>query len=135
MKCHLCSQEPVGRCYTCGELFCVHHGTVDCQRCETAFAPGDRRADRISLRPLPPKVRYGWWRPIPAEDFDPPGCYICTGLTRTVCRNCNQLFCKEHSGYEGLCETCTRSANLGLYVFLGALGGMALLVGLTYFFG
>lgn len=134
MNCHICGKEAVGRCFTCGALYCVQHGTVDCERCETAIAPGDRRSDRISQRPLPPKVRYGWWRPIPAEDFDPPGCYACQGLSRQICRNCQQRFCPEHAGHPGLCLACTKSARMGLYVFLGALGVIGILIALSLLF-
>jgi hypothetical protein len=131
MHCHICGAEAVGRCYTCGALFCVRHGTNDCQRCETAIAPGDRRADRVSEKPLAPKVSFGWWRPIPAEDFAPPGCYVCSGLTRQRCRNCRELYCRDHGGYAGLCRQCTTSARIGLYVFLGAVAVIMLLMILT----
>lgn len=134
MNCHICGDEAVGRCFACGNLFCHRHGTEDCERCETAIAPGDRRGDRISQRPLPPRARFGWWRPIPAEDFEPPGCYLCQGLTRQTCRNCQQRFCPEHAGYPGMCQPCSRSARLGLYVLFAALAVIGGLISLSLLF-
>ncbi len=133
MLCHLCQQEAVGRCYTCGQLFCAAHGSRNCTTCDTAIAPGDRRPDRISAAPTPPlqegvkgtASRGGaWWRPLPAEDFEPPACYQCKGLARRTCRNCGQLYCGEHAGQDGLCAACDRSSWVGLYL----LAGLVLLI-------
>ncbi|MFO0965697.1 MAG: hypothetical protein U0793_08950 [Gemmataceae bacterium] len=134
MHCHICGGEAVGRCYTCGELFCVRHGSEDCLRCETAIAPGDRRGDRVSVKPMPAKQRYGWWRPIPAEDFEPPACHVCHGLARQTCRNCHELYCAEHAGYPGLCQDCSRSARLGMWVLLFSIAALVLMVWLTGMF-
>lgn len=123
--CHFCQQEAVGRCYTCGQLFCAEHGSRNCTFCETAIAPGDRRADRISAVPLEKKGHRGaWWRPLPAEDFEPPACYECKGLARRTCRHCGRLYCGEHAGQQGLCAACERSSWVGLYI----LAGLALLI-------
>lgn len=130
--CHLCQQEAVGRCYTCGQLFCAQHGSRNCLTCETAIAPGDRRADRISAAPLERQGRRGaWWRPLPAEDFEPPACYQCHGLARHTCRHCRQLYCPEHAGQHGLCAGCDRSSWVGLYV----LAGLVLFVVLVIWLG
>jgi hypothetical protein len=119
--CHICGKEAVGRCFTCGNLFCQAHGDTNCLRCETGIVEGDYRADRVTTRPWSDNVRAGWWRPQIAEDFEPPACYICRGLTRFVCRNCHSLYCREHAGVSGLCIRCYRSSRLGLYIFLGML--------------
>jgi hypothetical protein len=128
MACHICGQEAVARCYTCGQLFCEKHGDRDCERCSTAFAPGDRRADHISASRLGNGGRPAWWRPQEAEDFEPPACYDCGGLARLICRNCNSLYCREHAGSRGLCAACDRSSWMGLYILLGMLAFLAILV-------
>ena len=42
MACHICSQEAVGRCFNCGQLFCADHGSENCTRCDTAAQPATR---------------------------------------------------------------------------------------------
>src|SRR5438105_4680812 len=107
MSCHICGKEAVDRCYTCGNLFCIEHGYINCTRCETGIAPGDTRPDRISASRLREEPgRHAWWRPQRAEDYDPPSCYRCEGLSRTVCRNCERHYCPEHAGPSGLCQKC-----------------------------
>jgi hypothetical protein len=131
--CHICGAEAVERCFTCGELFCAAHGTVNCLRCETGIAPGDRRADRISRAPLAKGSRPGWWRPQPAEDYDPPACQECQGLARYICVNCQGRYCKDHAGKNGLCGSCQKSQRGGtlfillVLLFLGALLVLGLL--------
>ncbi len=131
MHCHICHQEAVGRCYTCGGLFCEEHGRVDCTRCATAIAAGDPRPDRISAVPMKSAYRPGWWRPQPAEDFEPPACYECQGLARRVCRNCGCYYCPDHAGPANLCAGCSRSSWLGIYLLLGT----AILIGALLLFG
>jgi hypothetical protein len=128
MYCHICKAEAVTRCYTCGELVCGQHGKQDtCATCNTGFAEGDPRADRICTKPLPQKQHHGWWRPQQAEEYVPPACYECQGLTRAVCRNCESPYCHEHAGPNGLCKACGRSCWLG-QIILAIMGGMMLLV-------
>jgi len=130
MQCHICGEEAIERCYTCGKLFCVKHGHVNCTRCETAIAPGDKRADRISVTRLREQDgRSAWWRPQQAEDVELPSCQTCHGLARTRCKNCEEYYCAEHAGPSGLCRECGRSSLIGLVCFVGALalmGGLML---------
>ena len=128
MPCHICGQEAVERCFTCGKLFCAQHGQVNCQRCQTAIAPGDRRADRVSAEPMADRQGPAWWRPQLAEDYEPPACYVCQGLARKTCRNCERLFCGEHAGPAGLCRECGRSSQLSLLILIGILGLMAAMI-------
>ncbi len=134
MTCHICGKEAVGRCYTCGNLFCEAHGQTDCARCETGFAAGDPRPDRVTTQRLARGGRSGWWRPQLAEDYQPPACYECKGLARRRCRHCGQLYCPEHAGPNGLCAGCHHSSLVGLYALAGvllAMGGI-ILVGLAF---
>lgn len=127
MTCHICKAEAVTRCYNCGELVCEQHSKTDvCASCSTGIVPGDPRA--VSERPLPKQGKHGWWRPQEAEEYVPPACYECQGLSRGVCRNCQNRYCPEHAGPNGLCKDCGNSANLGTYVLLI----MAVAIGLFY---
>lgn len=131
MQCYQCQNEAVERCYTCGALFCAEHGNVNCERCDTAIAPGDCRPDHISATPLATERKQGWWRPQQAEEFTIPACYHCKGLARQRCHHCQSYYCPEHAGSGGLCASCHRSSNLGLAMLLGSL----LLIGLLLLFG
>ena len=132
MHCHICNQEAVGRCYTCGALFCQAHGQVNCARCETSIVAGDPRPDHVSAQPFGSGGRPGWWRPQVAEDYDPPACHMCGALARRVCRHCGSLYCSQHAGAGELCAGCTRSSHVGMLAFLGVvlLMGTLMLVGL-----
>jgi hypothetical protein len=131
MHCHLCDREAVDRCYTCGELFCDEHGRVNCNRCATAITAEDARPDRVSEARLSktPAGRPGWWRPQPAENYDPPACHECRGLARYVCVQCGSRYCRDHAGKQGMCAQCQRSlrgGNLFLLILALVLGGMVL---------
>jgi len=128
MHCFRCEREAVDRCFTCGALFCDDHGHLNCERCDTAIAPGDRRTDRITSRPLSTEQRKGWWRPQQAEEFSPPACYQCHGLARRVCRHCESYYCSEHAGPNGLCARCLRSSSLGLVILIGTLALLGVLI-------
>jgi hypothetical protein len=131
MSCHVCGQEAVGRCYNCGALFCAQHGDTNCFRCDTSFMAGDPRPDRISAAPRQTAPHAGWWRPQPAEAYTPPACYECQGIARRVCANCQQRYCPEHAGKNGVCAECHQSSYVGIAI-LGAIAvvfGIVLLIG------
>ena len=128
-RCYLCDAEAVSRCYTCGQLICAEHGGENCHRCNTGFVAGDPRPEHVSTVPLrQADAKHGWWRPQPAEEYEPPACYACKGLARAVCQNCQSHFCREHAGPGALCMRCSRSARLGLVIFVIAIGLMFALV-------
>jgi hypothetical protein len=136
MPCHLCQAEAVSRCYNCGELVCEEHGKgATCAGCSASIMAGDRRPDRFSETPVGVPQNHGWWRPQQAEEYIPPACYQCQGLTRSKCRNCEQPYCMEHAGPNGLCQECDRSANLGLWICAGMFALMALSIFCNWLFG
>jgi hypothetical protein len=136
LTCHICEAEAVSRCYSCGQLVCAEHGKTDtCGRCTTAIASGDPRADRFSASPMKSNAKSGWWRPQEAEVYVPPACYVCQGLTRATCRNCDNKYCREHAGPNGLCKQCGQSAQLGLYVFATMAGLVLLFLLYHWWFG
>jgi hypothetical protein len=129
-RCYICQAEAVSRCYTCGQLICAEHGRDNCHRCDTGVVSGDPRPASISAQALRRRdAKHGWWRPQEAEEYEPPACYVCKGLARAVCRNCLSHYCREHAGCPGMCNACTRSARLGLIVFILA---MAMIFGLIF---
>lgn len=132
--CYLCDREAVSRCYCCGRLICDQHGNENCVPCDSAVVAGDPRgvqADPSS--PRFPTARPGWWRPQPAEEYEPPACYECDAIARRTCRNCQDRYCPEHAGPPGMCKACGRSSQLGLFFFVFALVMMALIVVLNVF--
>jgi hypothetical protein len=129
MTCHICQAEAVTRCFNCGELVCAAHGkNQTCDRCSAGIVAGDPRGDRISVRPLVKQPQHAWWRPQQAEEYHPPACYECQGLTRAVCRNCGCHYCHEHAGPPGLCKDCGQSARLGTYVVVAVLAMFLILL-------
>jgi hypothetical protein len=42
-------------------------------------------------------------------------------LANRLCRNCENLYCPEHAGRGDLCDSCTRSSRLAMWVMLGVL--------------
>ena len=109
---------------------CDKHGRENCVRCDAGIAAGDPRTDRISPAVVaPPAPKAGWWRPQAAEGYTPPACYACGGLCRSVCRNCEGRYCRDHAGPNGLCRECGRAAWLGpiiLAVLLPLMAGFML---------
>ena len=130
MTCHICNHEAVGRCYTCGLLFCEAHGSVNCVRCETGIAPGDSRDDRVSRVRLAETARPGWWRPQEAEDYQPTACYECQGLAPYVCLDCGDRYCAEHAGKNGLCAACQRRLRGGNVILVLVILGLVALTAL-----
>ena len=130
MTCHICDHEAVGRCYTCGGLFCEVHGSVNCVRCETGIVPGDSRDDRISRVRLTETARPNWWRPQEAEDYEPPACAVCQGLARNVCIQCGDRYCGTHAGQNGLCSPCQRKLRGGNLLLALLIIGMGVLTAL-----
>ena len=123
MKCHLCDQEAVERCYQCGNLFCEKHGTINCVSCDSGIAEGDPRRDRISAKPMKAAGRgLAWWRPISADEYVPPACHQCGGLTRNQCTTCGRQYCANHAGAQGRCSECQTSSNAGMLIGLGVIG-------------
>lgn len=118
MKCHLCGQPAVDRCYACGRLFCERHGQTNCSACAHGIAAGDPRPDRITADPAShAAAQRAWWRPQEADEYEPPSCYVCHGLARRVCQRCERRFCAEHAGNDYLCRECHRSSSIGLVAF------------------
>ena len=121
MHCHVCHAEAVGRCYQCGRLYCAEHDVKgDCSVCATAIHVP--LGDKVSPRRLPGSPSRAWWRPkVEDDDPGPPSCYRCGGLANRLCRNCENLYCPEHAGRGDLCDSCTRSSRLAMWVMLGVL--------------
>src|SRR5262245_50043698 len=132
MACHICGEEAIDRCDNCGKLFCAAHGRADCIRCQTGIMPGDRRADRFSAVLLAATARPRWWRPQPAEEFEPPACYECKGLARRRCKNCGSLMCALHAAKNGLCLECEKSARIGVFTLLALFVGLFVLIVISY---
>jgi hypothetical protein len=129
IQCYLCEAEAVARCYTCGQLICGKHGGENCTRCNTSVVAGDPPGWRVSAeRMRPSDAKHGWWRPQPAEEFHPPACYNCGALARRVCRNCDSRYCRQHAGPGDLCDACGRSARMGLWAFVIAIGMMLTII-------
>lgn len=134
MSCHICQAEAVSRCFNCGELVCAEHGKGDaCPTCRGGFTALDPRG--ISAEPLAQQDKHGWWRPQEAEEYRPPACYECKGLSRAVCRNCRANYCADHAGRNGLCKACGHSANMGLYIIAAMAALIVAMILFSWLFG
>ncbi len=131
MACSICGQEAVDRCFGCGQLFCAMHGNVYCVRCKNAVVAGDPRQDRITADPARTGAGKPWWHAKQAEEYRPPECYVCKGLTRQRCYNCGSMFCPEHGSRGGLCRDCNSSSLTGL-VIGGLLIALLAIIGVMY---
>jgi hypothetical protein len=108
---------------------CAEHGKNEvCPNCSTGFASGDPRGIHVSVEPIAKAKDNAWWRPQEAEEYQPPACYECQGLTRWKCRNCQAPYCAEHAGPNGLCKACGRSANLGIYIVAGVFAMVVMML-------
>jgi hypothetical protein len=134
MQCHECDHEAVGKCRSCGRAYCGGHGADLCRSCAVAIVaaePAGRGLPRMVFlqcenRPRMPTIY------LDDDDPGPPSCYVCDGLARTVCENCQQLYCSEHAGRTGWCLECTRATRVALYVSLGIFGLIGGLVLVMY---
>lgn len=147
MLCDICQHEAVGKCLSCGIAFCSNHGNRCCFRCSAAVVAAEpsRRSPTTAIRSTelpPPSVSGKGYlqcettaRPtIYLDDPEPPGCYICQGLARHICRNCHNLYCPEHAAGSELCASCARSSLWGLIILGVMFWGfvLVLLFGLAY---
>jgi hypothetical protein len=131
MQCHICAAEAAGRCRSCGLAFCGGDGAELCRGCATGIlvlhgAPraGARAFLQCVSKPRMPTVHL--------DDEGPPSCHQCGGLARRICENCQELYCPEHAGPRGWCESCTRAARSGLWMCLGVLLFLLAVGALTY---
>jgi hypothetical protein len=66
------------------------------------------------------------------DDDGPPSCYVCDGLARHLCENCQNLYCPEHGGRRGWCEECTRTSRAGLLLSFAVFGFIGAVLVLMY---
>jgi len=128
MACHVCGGEAVGRCFSCGRLFCEKHGSKNCVTCENGIAEGNPSPDRVTAKRSRVAHAAAWWRPVPADDYSPPACYVCKSLTRAVCSSCGRNYCAEHAGRKSTCLNCNDPSNVSIYVVGGFLLAMMFFV-------
>src|SRR5262252_7166308 len=77
MLCHICKEDAVGQCKTCGKFYCPQHGDVICQSCSSAVQ---------TQEPKPPV------QPAPASLGHV--CYKC-GTPAIFHCSCGRLCCPE----------------------------------------
>jgi len=133
MLCHECAEEAAGKCKSCGLAFCSGHGANLCRNCAVgimSLGPTRGRAGQEQLflqcenrRRMPT---------IYLDDDGPPSCYVCEGLARHICENCQNLYCPEHGGQRGWCAGCTESSRVGLFLSLGVFGFISVVLLLMY---
>ncbi len=132
MQCHECDHEAVGKCRSCGRAYCGGHGADLCRSCAVAIVAGQPAGSgsprmiflQCENRPRIPTIYLD-------DDPGPPSCYVCDGLARRICENCQLLYCSEHAGRAGWCLDCTRASRMALYVSLaifGSIGGLLLVM-------
>jgi hypothetical protein len=110
MICHVCDQQAIGQCKSCGKFYCKEHGDVYCVRCSSAVKSPGQALER--------EVEFG---ASPEPEAGAPRCYVCPAVADRACRTCGRFFCPQHgdvsSSFGGpempLCTPCRekRDAN------------------------
>ena len=111
MICHVCKQQAVGQCKSCGKFYCGQHGDVYCTPCRTAIQPAEQAIER--------KVKSGaTGEPELAapRQIAGPLCYACRSSAERACSKCGVFFCPQHGGLYAtrqswsapLCEPCAK---------------------------
>jgi hypothetical protein len=133
MLCHVCEDDAVGRCKSCGLAFCGGHGFDYCRQCVVAITPtkpGSPAFRTIGYLQCVGKPRM---KTVYLDDDGPPACYACGGFAKHICLHCQNLYCPDHAGKSTWCESCTRTASANLRLALIVLAAMtALFAGLSW---
>ncbi len=128
MKCSLCEREAVDRCFACGQLFCEDHGKKNCVLCQNSIVEGDPSPRRVSASRQQSTDAAAWWRPQQAEEYAPPACHICRGLTRAKCTECGRYYCADHAGRNFQCRACVKAFDPSFIIVGGFLFFFLILV-------
>jgi hypothetical protein len=99
MICHVCQEQAVGQCKSCGKFYCKQHGDFYCVQC----------AHSVTSRPSP--AAFDIQNPGPERLAIGAGCHACQKPAQYACRGCGRLCCVEHqttSGWVGgpFCNAC-----------------------------
>jgi hypothetical protein len=90
MICHVCEQQAIGQCKSCGKFYCRQHGDVYCVRCGTAIQPERQTSAGEFKFGVPPASA-------PAASVPAPCCYACLADAGQACGRCERYFCPRHS--------------------------------------
>ena len=112
MICHVCKQQAVGQCKSCGKFYCGQHGDVYCTPCRTAIQPAEQAIER--------KVKSGATggpELATPRQIAGPLCYACRSSANRACSKCGVFFCPQHGGLYAsrqswsvpLCEPCAKT--------------------------
>ena len=116
MICHVCEQQAIGQCKSCGKFYCKQHGDVYCVRCSTAVKPEGQPLEReveFGVQPKPTPT------PAPAPA---PRCHACEAAADRACSKCGVFFCPQHGGLHAtrnswsapLCNACADNESTWL---------------------
>src|SRR5262249_1923201 len=109
MICHVCEQQAIGQCKSCGKFYCAKHGDVYCTPCSTSIKGSGQALER--------EVEFGASgdpKRAPPPHPTGPRCYACQSSADRACSKCGVFFCPKHGGLYAsrqswsvpMCEPC-----------------------------
>jgi hypothetical protein len=146
MICHVCGEQAIGQCQSCGRFYCKHHGNIRCVACTDGIQESPNRV--VSDWDITP-AEAGGEPPVGTLQSASANGATCTWCRRTAtgaCTVCGMFYCNDHYGgkwrrsnqwsqmRQVLCHVCQGQAEAErrrewkFYIIAIAFGAVTILV-------